>query len=152
MYAAALILHSWLRWIVIFAGLVAFARAVSGASGTKSWTPSDDRAGFWFTMSLDLQVLIGLALYFFLSPFTAQAMRDFGGAMKDPQLRFWAVEHGFGMLIGVALAHIGRVRARKADSLRRHKVAAIFYGLSLLAVAVSIPWPGMPNARPWVRW
>jgi hypothetical protein len=152
MYAAALILHSWLRWLVILAGLVAFVRAVSGASGTKSWTPSDDRAGFWFTMALDLQVLIGLALYFFLSPLTAQVMGDFGGAMKDSHLRFWAVEHGFGMLVGVALAHVGRARARKADSLRRHKVAAIFFGLALLAVAVSIPWPGTPNGRPWVRW
>jgi hypothetical protein len=140
--------------MVIVAGLVAFARAVSGASGTKSWTPSDDRAGFWFTLSLDLQVLIGLALYLFLSPnpYGTQLMGDFGGAMKDPQLRFWAVEHGFGMLIGVALAHVGRVRARKADSLRRHKVAAIFFGLALLAVAISIPWPGTPNGRPWVRW
>jgi hypothetical protein len=154
MYAAALILHSWLRWIVLLTGFVAFARAVSGASGTKSWTPSDDRAGFWFTMALDLQVVIGLALYFFLSPspYAAQLVRDFGGAMKDPHLRFWAIEHGFGMLIGVALAHVGRVRARRADSLRRHKVAAIFFGLALVAVAVSIPWPGTPNGRPWVRW
>src|SRR4051794_29596261 len=108
MYAAALILHSWFRWAVILAGLVAFVRAASGASGTKAWTPADDRAGFWFTIALDVQVLIGLALYLFLSPLTTQAMRDFGGAMKDPLLRFWAVEHGFGMVVGVALAHVGR--------------------------------------------
>jgi hypothetical protein len=152
MYAAALILHSWLRWIVVLTGLIAFARAASGASGTKSWTPADDKAGFWFTMALDVQILIGLVLYLFLSPLTAQVMRDFGGAMKDSHLRYWAVEHGFGMLIGVALAHIGRVRTRKADSLRRHKVAAIFFGLALLAVLASIPWPGTPNGRPWVRW
>jgi hypothetical protein len=72
--------------------------------------------------------------------------------MKNSGLRFWAVEHVFGMLIGVALAHIGRVRARKTDSLRRHKVAAIFFGLALAVILASIPWPGTPNGRPLLRW
>ena len=152
MYAAALIVHSWLRWLVVLTGLMAFFRAASGASGRKPWRPSDDRAGFWFVMSLDVQVLIGLLLYFFLSPLSRQALHDFGGAMKNTGLRFWGVEHAFGMLIGVALAHVGRVRTRKADSLRRHKVAAVFFGLALAVILLSIPWPGTGNGRPLVRW
>jgi hypothetical protein len=152
MYSSILLLHSWLRWIVIIAGLLAFARAASGASGRKSWTPADDRAGFWFSTALDVQFVLGLVLYFFLSPFTAAALDDFGAAMKNPGLRYFAVEHVFGMLIGVALVHVGRVRARKADSLRRHKVAAIFFGLALLAILAAIPWPGTPNGRPLLRW
>jgi hypothetical protein len=152
MYSSILLLHSWLRWIVIIAGLLAFARAVSGASGRKSWTPADDRAGFWFSTALDVQFVLGLLLYFFLSPFTAAALDDFGAAMKNPGLRYFAVEHVFGMLIGLALVHVGRVRARKADSLRRHKVAAIFFGLALVAMLAAIPWPGTPNGRPLVRW
>lgn len=152
MYTSVLLLHSWLRWIVILAGLYAFFRAASGASGRKSWTPADDRAGFWFSMALDVQFLLGLVLYFFLSPLTAAALHDFGAAMKDSLLRFFAVEHVFGMLIGIALVHVGRARARKADSLRRHKVAAIFFGLALIAILASIPWPGTPHGRPLVRW
>jgi len=152
MYLTLLTLHSWLRWVVILAGLYAFARAASGASGRKSWTPADDRAGFWFSAALDVQVLLGLVLYFFLSPLTAAALNDFGAAMKDSGLRFFAVEHVLGMLIGVALAHIGRARARKADSFRRHKVAAIFFGLALIAILATVPWPGTSNARPLVRW
>ena len=152
MYSSVLTIHSWFRWIVILAGLVAFVRAFSGASGRKSWRPSDDRAGFWFTVVLDIQIVLGLLLYFFLSPVTTAALRDFGEAMRIPVWRFWAVEHSFGMLVGVALAHIGRARARKADSFRRHKVAAIFFGLALAAILASIPWPGTPNARPLWRW
>jgi hypothetical protein len=72
--------------------------------------------------------------------------------MKNPNQRFWVVEHVFGMLIGVALVHVGRVRARKTDSLRRHKVAAIFFGLALVVIAASIPWPGTANGRPLLRW
>lgn len=152
MYSATLLVHSWVRWAVIIAGAVALARAIAGVSGRKPWTPADDRAGFWFTMSLDIQVLIGLMLYLFLSPLTPSSMSDFGGAMKASGPRFWAVEHTFGMVAAVALAHIGRARSRKVDARRRHKVVAIFFGLALLLILASIPWPGTPNARPWVRW
>lgn len=152
MYAAALILHSWIRWAVILAGLYAFARSVLGTSRGSQWTPADDRAGFWFVTAVDFQMLLGLILYFFLSPFTAQALHNFGGAMKDATLRFWAVEHAVGMVIALALVHIGRVRARKTDSLRRHRVAAVFFGLALLLIFASIPWPGSVHGRPLVRW
>ena len=152
LYAVILTIHSWLRWIVLAAGIVAFVRAATGASRRSDWTSADDRAGFWFVTTLDAQVLLGLILYAFLSPFTHAAFRDIGGAMRDSGLRFWLVEHVFGMIIGLAFAHVGRVRARKADSLRRHRIVAIFFGLSLVAIAASIPWPGMAAARPLLRW
>jgi hypothetical protein len=152
LYAVVLLVHSYLRWAVILAGLLAVGRAVSGASGRKPWTPADDRAGFWFVTALDLQMLLGILLYGFLSPFTRQAFGDFGGAMRDSVQRFWAVEHLAGMLIGLALVHVGRVRTRKTDSLRRHKVAAIFFGLALAVILLSIPWPGTPAGRPLLRW
>jgi cell division protein FtsW (lipid II flippase) len=152
MYTAMLAVHSWVRWAVVIAGVVAVVRAIAGASGRRPWTPADDKAGLWFTITLDAQILIGLFLYFVLSPFTTDALRDFGAAMRTPALRFWAVEHVFGVLVGVILAHIGRVRIRRAASSRRHTIALIFFGIALLAVLVSIPWPGTPNGRPWLRW
>jgi hypothetical protein len=152
MYAAALFIHSWIRWAVVLAGLYAFVRSVLGTSRRSPWTPADDRAGFWFVTALDLQMLVGLILYFLLSPLTTAALHNFGGAMKDPILRFWAVEHVVGMTIGIALAHIGRARARKTDSLRRHRVAAIFFGLALVVIFASIPWPGSPHGRPLLHW
>jgi hypothetical protein len=147
-----LVLHSWNRWAVIGIGLVAVLRAISRSSGRRPWTAFDDRLGFWFMLALDLQVLIGLVLYFFVSPIAAAALRDFGAAMKNTGLRFWAVEHVVGMLLGVAFAHIGRVRIRKADSRRRHRTAAIFFGLALVVILASIPWPGTPTGRPLFRW
>jgi hypothetical protein len=152
MYPLMLALHSLLRWVVLGAGLVAFVRAVTGWRARRPWTPRDDRAGQVFVATLDLQLLIGLALYFILSPITRIAFRDFGAAMADSMLRFWAVEHILGMVVGVALAHIGRVRVRKTtDAARRHKLAAIFFGLALAAILATIPWPGMPAARPLLR-
>jgi hypothetical protein len=152
MYSGVLLVHSWVRWAVVIAGVLALLRALTGASSRRPWTAADDRAGLWFTIALDVQILIGLYLYFVLSPFTTEALKDFGAAMRNSGLRFWAVEHSFGMLVGVALAHVGRVRVRKAEPSRRHVIAAIFFGIALIAILASIPWPGTPNGRPWVRW
>jgi hypothetical protein len=152
MYSTVLLIHSWLRWAVILAGLFAIVRGMGGWSGVKAWTRIDDRAGFWFIATLDLQVLLGLVLYLFLSPLTTGAFDDFGGAMRNSVLRFWAVEHTFGMIIGVALAHIGRARARKATAAKKHRTTVIFYVLALIAILVSIPWPGMPAGRELFRW
>ena len=141
MYGIVLIVHSWLRWAVLAAGIAAVARGGARDSST----------GRWFTILLDVQMLIGLLLYFVLSPFTTAALGDFGGAMKNPQLRFFAVEHAFGMVIALALAHIGTAKIKKAAAERRPKLAMIFYGLALVAILVSIPWPGMPAGRPLFR-
>jgi hypothetical protein len=141
MYSLILIVHSWLRWAVIAAGAVALVR---GGSANQS-------AAKWYTSLLDTQMLLGLLLYFVLSPFTTSALHDFGGAMKSPQLRFFALEHVFGMLIAIALAQVGRARVRTAPLERRGRTAMIFFGLSLLALLASIPWPGMPAGRPLFR-
>jgi len=141
MYAIILLVHSWLRWAVLAAGLAAIVRG-----GSRNET-----AGKWFTILLDIQVSIGLLLYFALSPVTAAALEDFGAAMKIPQLRFFAVEHTLGMVIGAALAHIGRGRVRKARDDRKARTAMIFYGLALVVILASIPWPGMTAGRPIFR-
>lgn len=152
MFNLAILAHSWLRWAVILAGLFAVGRAIAGAAGRRNWTRADERAGFWFVTLLDLQVLLGLLLYFFLSPITRAAMQDLGAVMKSSGLRFWSVEHVFGIIVGFVFVHIGRARTRKlTDSPARHKAALISYTLGLLAILVSIPWPGMPNGRPLVR-
>jgi hypothetical protein len=152
MYPLMLVVHSLLRWVVLAAGLVAFGRALAGMRARRPWTAGDDRAGQVFVGTLDLQLLIGLVLYFGLSPITRAAMQDFGAAMGNSMLRFWAVEHILGMVIAVALAHVGRVRVRKTtDPVRRHKLAAIFFGLALIAILATIPWPGMPAGRPLFR-
>lgn len=149
MYIALVILHSWLRWIVLLTGLAAAGRSLT--AGGRRWTSSDDAFAKWFTITFDIQFLIGLILYIFLSPLTQSAFADFGGAMRDPALRFWGVEHVAGMLVASALAHVGRAKIRKAPENRKHRMAAIFFTLALVAILLSIPWPFMPVSRPLFR-
>ena len=149
MYGIVLNIHSWLRWVVIIAMLWTILRAV--LPGPRPWTPADDRSLRLSLIAIDVQFLLGLLLYIVLSPFTRQAMADMGAAMKSPGLRFFAVEHLLGMVIGIALAHVGAARIRKAPEQRRHRIAAIFFVLALLAILASIPWPGLPAGRPLFR-
>jgi hypothetical protein len=147
MYSASLIIHSWVRWAILILGLIAVVRAIGGRSG-RVWSQGDDAIGKWFIIALDVQILTGLLLYVVLSPITQVAFADFGAAMRTPSLRFWAVEHSLGMAIAVALAHVGRVKIRKASGdHRRHTLAATFYGLALIILLGSIPWPGMAAER-----
>jgi hypothetical protein len=152
MYTALLAVHSYVRWAVLVLALVVVARAIGGLVTKRTWDGADDTSGRWFGITLDIQFLLGLILYVALSPFTREAFADFGAAMRDSGLRYWAVEHLAGMIVAVALVHVGRTRIRKTqDGARRHRLAAIFFGLALVAMLASIPWPGMPNGRPLFR-
>jgi hypothetical protein len=146
MYTTVLALHSWIRWVALVAGVGTTLAALRNREG------SAERWGLIAMMTLDVQMLLGLALYLVLSPFTTQAMADFGAAMKTPQLRFWAVEHVSMMFLAVILAHVGRVLARKAKTpqARRTRLLVCF-GLATVAMFAGMPWPGMANGRPLVR-
>jgi len=152
MYEALLVVHSWLRWVVLLVGAYAFARAAAGRFTRRPWTPADESASRWFVIAVDLQVVVGLLLYFFFSSFTIAAWRDMAGSMADAVIRFWAVEHVIGMLVATVFVHVGRVRIKKSsESPRKHFAAAIFFGLALVLMLVSMPWPFSTAGRPMIR-
>ena len=152
MYSVLLTLHSIVRWLIVLAALASVGRALGGLRGGQAWTALDKRLGIIFTSAMDTQLLIGLLLYFFYSPVTLAALRDMGGAMSQPGSRFFAVDHLFAMLIAVVLAHIGWARAKKASSdSAKFRQIAIFFGLAIVLVLLSIPWPFSSVARPWLR-
>lgn len=152
MYSSALWLHSIVRWAVLLTGLVAWFRAISGKTAKRPWTAKDELWATLFTISLDSQMLIGLVLYIFLSQITRMGIQNLGAAMRIADVRFFTVEHVVGMIVAIALAHVGRVKVRKApDDARKHRLAVIYFGIALIVIVASIPWPGMPVARPLMR-
>jgi uncharacterized protein involved in cysteine biosynthesis len=143
MYTTILVLHSWLRWLALGAGVAATIAVARGKS---------DRLGTILLSTLDLQVLLGLALYFFVSPNMAEIRAHFGESMKDPVARFWAVEHITTMFGAAIAAHVGRVLARKtADPNARRMKLLICYGIATVLMFLAVPWPGMRAGRPLFR-
>jgi F0F1-type ATP synthase membrane subunit c/vacuolar-type H+-ATPase subunit K len=141
-------LHSVLRWIVLIAGVAAAGRAIAGWIRQMEWRGLDRRLGLLFTVSMDVQVLLGLVLYLFLSPVTTGNFSNFGEAMSNPDARFFLVEHLVLMLVAVALAHVGRSRSQKAaEDKTKHARAALFFTLALVAILLAIPWGSRPLLR-----
>lgn len=140
-YTIFLYLHSWIRWIVLIVGLIVIFKAYAGWFANKSYTKGDNALSAAFMGTLHLNLLIGLILYVFFSPFVQAAFQDFGAAMKNSELRFWAVEHALINLIAVVVATIGRSKAKKAiESIRKHKLTAIYYTIAFILLLSRIPW------------
>lgn len=141
MYTGFLHLHDTLRWLLLLSLVITLVKYISGWLGNQPWKKSDNILGIVFTSLMDIQLLTGLVLYFFLSPITKLAMSDFGAAMKDSGIRFYAVEHFSMMFIAVVLVHIGRAKSKKAKTdLAKFKTATIFYLLALVIILAAIPW------------
>jgi len=141
MYTGILHAHNGFRWLILIALVIAIILAFAGWIKKREWTKTSKTTGLILMIVMDIQFLLGLILYIFLSPMTKAAFNDFGAAMKNEMLRFYAVEHIFMMLIALVLVHIGRARTKKEMAgWKRHRTAAVFYTLSLLIILAAIPW------------
>lgn len=141
MYTGFLLLHDTLRWLLLLSLVVTLIKYLAGWMGNQPWKKLDNVLGIVFTSLIDLQLITGLTLYFFLSPVTKLAFSDFGAAMKDAGLRFYAVEHLSMMLIAVVLVHIGRTKSKRAKiDRKKFKIAFIYFLIALALMVAAIPW------------
>lgn len=140
MYPTLLYLHSYTRWLVLAAALVALAVSWRALLGTRAHGRPEQLSARVFARLLDVQVLLGLALYA-LSPVVRAALADFGAAMAVKELRFFGVEHITGMVLALVFVNVGAVRVRRAESDALKVRRAVFWQTAaVLAILVSIPW------------
>ncbi|MCU0447247.1 MAG: hypothetical protein MUE85_20315 [Microscillaceae bacterium] len=140
-YAIFLMVHSWLRWLVLLVAILLIIRSFMGWFGKKSYESGDNRLAVFFIIFMHLQLVLGLVLYFFLSPKVQIALQDMGKAMKNPELRAWSVEHITMMLLAVVVAQLGRSFSKKrGDSVQKHRTLAIYTLIALVLMLAGIPW------------
>jgi len=141
-YTVVFLVHSWLRWIALAAIVGRIGKALADRAAER---PYDKKARGMTAATvgvLDLMLVLGLTLLFWLSPITTAAMADMGSAMGDPLRRFWLVEHPTAMFLAVTIGHFVSVRAKRMDDAKRaHTHVAIGLSLTLLLILVAIPWP-----------
>ena len=141
MYSGLLHTHNMFRWLVLIVIVLAVVFAFMGWFRKRDWTKKDNITGLVLTIFMDIQFLVGIILYAFVSPLTKAAFGDFGAAMKNADLRFYAVEHILMMIIALVLVHIGRSKSKKAvASWKKHRAAAIYYMIALVLILAGIPW------------
>jgi len=135
-----LVLHNLMRWAVLLFGLWTLFNALTGVFGKRNFTAGDNRSNMLFMISCDIQLLLGLILYFTNSWF--DRLKDLGNNMKDPYNRFFTMEHMSLMILAWILVHVGRASVKRANTDKaKHKRMLIFFGISILLILVSIPWP-----------
>lgn len=141
MFEGLLTFHSLLRWILLLLLIATAVKSYYGWKGRKQFTESDRKMSLYTLISAHLQLVLGLILYF-TSDLVSAARLNMGAAMKDPILRYWVVEHLLMMVISIVLITIGYSRAKRAtsDNLKFRRLA-IFYGIALVIILISIPWP-----------
>jgi hypothetical protein len=149
----AQVIHNILRWAVLLFGVWAVLAALGAVMSKRNYKGSDNKASLFFMISCDIQLLLGLYLYFSGMWFD-RVKSDMGAVMKDSAMRFFAIEHALMMIIAWLLVHVGRSMVKRADTdAQKHKRTLIYFGIALLLILAMIPWPfRVPEiARPLFR-
>jgi hypothetical protein len=143
MYAFLVASHNIIRWLVLISGLIAAGFALRGWLGQREWSESDRKTGLIFTIFVDIQLMVGILLYFVYSNWALKAILEngMGFVMTNSTYRFFALEHALLMLLGFVSAHLGSALPKRVnESNGKFKRAAIWFTLSLLLIVMGIPW------------
>ncbi len=144
MYPILNTLHSYNRYLLLAALAFVLFRSISGWLGQKTYEKADNAGSAALVGLTHLQLLLGLILYLGVSPRTQTAFANFGAAMKDPWLRYFAVEHMSVMLIAVVLIQLGRTFSKRtSDPIEKHRKLAIYTGIAALLIVVTLSMKGL---------
>ncbi|HHM21050.1 MAG TPA: cytochrome B [Bacteroidetes bacterium] len=135
--------HSGLRWIVLILLIAATFKALMKWRSNAPFTNGDRQLNLFTMIATHVQLVLGLILLF-----TSTKVSFTGAAMKDPNLRFFSVEHSAMMVLAVILITVGYSKSKNvAEEIKKFKTTFIYFFLALLLILAAIPWPfRFPNA------
>ena len=152
MYGYLLIIHSYLRWIVL--GFLFFGLIFIFIKKSKKaiYTTKDYRLFKVIKNVFNLQFLVGILLLT-QSPMVKAFWSQASQAVKWREIRFFGLEHPFMMILGVILLNVFTDKTK--DKIGTHTAfnyLFIRYLIILFILFVSIPWSFSPfTARPNLR-
>lgn len=130
-------IHSGWRWVVLILLLAAIFKSFSMWRSKKECTPKDVKLAMFAMIAFHIQWLVGMIMYF-MSP----KVNFVAGMMKDSVLRFYGIEHIFGMTVAFVLITMGYSKSKKiSESEKKFKTIFWYYFIALLIILATIPWP-----------
>lgn len=145
-------IHNLFRWAILIFAVWTVMNALTGMMNKRPYSATDNRSNLFFMICCDIQLLLGLVLYF-SNPWFDKLKSGMAAVMKVPVDRFFTVEHSLMMIIAWILVHVGRSSVKRADSdTLKHKRSLIYFGLALVLILAAIPWSFRPEiGRPLFR-
>jgi len=151
MQTVYLVTHNLIRWGVVMFGLWTLIQAISGVMTKRAYNKRDLFSSMFFSIFCDIQLLLGLVLIF-MGPWIDIIKSGMGNVMKNNHNRFFLIEHALIMIFAWILVRVGSVKVKKAPEASKHKKMLLFFGIALLLILASIPWPFRTEvARPLFR-
>jgi hypothetical protein len=145
MYEFLRITHSILRYVILIGGIGAIVTILANAKArVKTFS-------LVFMVSLQVQFIIGILLYFFYSPWL-EIYRNAGSDSPTGKVaRFFAMEHVIMMVIAIALVSIGNGKVKKAlKNNTALRPALILFIIALVVILAAIPWPFRGFGHHWL--
>lgn len=132
-----------MRWVVLALIVVTIVKAWSAKRNASGFSAGQAKLGLFSMISLHIQLLLGLALYFMKG---WASMLGTPGVMSSTVMRFFAVEHLVGMLIAIVFGTLGHSLVKRAstDELKNRRQFRYFL-IALVIIVASIPWPIRPG-------
>ena len=136
-------LHSAMRWVVLALIVVTIVKAWSAKRNASGFSAGQTKLGLFSIISLHIQLLLGLALYFMKG---WASMLGTPGVMSSTVMRFFAAEHLVGMLIAIVFGTLGHSLVKRAstDELKNRRQFRYFF-IALVIISAIIPWPIRPD-------
>ena len=152
MYSNLLIIHSYLRWIVL--GFLLFGLIFIFIKKSKKaiYTTKDYRLFKVIKNVFNLQFLVGILLLT-QSPMVKAFWSQASQAVKWREIRFFGLEHPFMMILGIILLNVFTDKTKeKIGSNNAFNYLFVNYLIIIFILFVSIPWSFSPfTARPNLR-
>jgi len=135
-------IHSKWAYLVLLVLVLATFNALIKFFGDKEFDAKDFRISLFALITMHIQLLIGIVLFFMKDYFSViEQVGGMGEVMKNSALRNLIVEHPLTMIVAVALVTVGYSKhKKKLTSKPKFKLLAIFYTIALFLVLAKIPW------------
>ncbi len=135
-------IHHYWGYFVLILFTVLLINSFIGFIKKRDFDYSKDfRLALFTSIVLDIQIIIGLIVYFTSHYFEGIKSGYMGEYMKNAPDRLIVVEHPGMMLIALLFVHYGLRRLKKMPNGRQRFLdILIFYGIAFLLILARIPW------------
>lgn len=137
-------LHNVLRYLIIIAAVWAIIKLIQAKKANKPFGKSEKTPSLLYMIFMDIQLVLGVALFFFTNYITK--LKEVAFSDWDKVSQFFLREHLPIMILSLIFVHIGHSAAKKS----KYSKAITFFIISLVLIIAAVPWPFRDLGRGWI--